>query len=170
MRKNDSSGASSPCGCVFRAVFRACYRRFRYIVSLNGIVSNTRLEHTNGKEQKMSWGRRQEEFVADFCIVARNHLRPAEHQIFRFHYLLGADWKLCCRRLNMDRGQFFHEVYKIEEKLGRVMRELAPYSLFPLDEYFGGSVQAAKPTRTPTVVEMPVLKRRKLDPPLRKIA
>ena len=57
----------------------------------------------------------------------------------------------------MERGDFFHEVYKIQEKLGRVMRELQPYALFPLDEYFGGAVRGAAPTRTPTVIEMPVL-------------
>jgi hypothetical protein len=51
-----------------------------------------------------------------------------------------------------------------------VLRELLPYSLFPLDEYFGGAVRGAPPKRTPTVIEMPVLKRRRLDPPLRKVA
>jgi hypothetical protein len=118
----------------------------------------------------MAWGRREEEFIADFTIVAKRVLSNGEYKIFRFHYLLGADWKLCCRQLKMDRGEFFHEVYRIQEKLGRVMRELQPYALFPLDEYFGGAVRGARPTRTPTVVEMPVLKRRRLDPPLRKVA
>ncbi|HZL57502.1 MAG TPA: hypothetical protein VFC21_10490, partial [Bryobacteraceae bacterium] len=90
------------------------------------------MEHTNGKEQRMAWGRREEEFMADFCITARRVLSEREHKLFRFHYLLGADWKLCCRQLKMERGNFFHEVYKIQEKLGRVFRELRPYALFPL--------------------------------------
>jgi hypothetical protein len=38
----------------------------------------------------------------------------------------------------MDRGNFFHAVYRIEQKLGRVFRELEPYSLFPVDDYFHG--------------------------------
>ncbi len=38
----------------------------------------------------------------------------------------------------MDRGNFFHAVYRIEQKLGRVFRELEPYSLFPVNEYFHG--------------------------------
>ena len=58
--------------------------------------------------------------------------------MFRYHFLLGADWKLCTRKLDIDRGNFFHAVYRIEQKLGRVFRELEPYSLFPLDEYFHG--------------------------------
>ncbi|MEQ1949057.1 MAG: hypothetical protein ABL995_17835 [Bryobacteraceae bacterium] len=58
--------------------------------------------------------------------------------MFRYHFLLGADWKLCTRRLGMDRGNFFHAVYRIEQKLGRAFRELEPYALFPLDEYYNG--------------------------------
>jgi len=41
--------------------------------------------------------------------------------------------------MNLDRGAFFHEAYRIEQKLGRTFRELQPYALFPLDEYFNGS-------------------------------
>ena len=170
MRELHYSGEPSPCSCVLRSVFRSCYKRFRYLVEQEKHISQARLEHSNGKDQRLSWGRRQEEFVADFCIVAKRVLSPDEHKLFRFHYLLGADWKLCSRQLNMNRGQFFHEVYRIQEKLGRVFRELRPYSLFPLDEYFGGAVRGATPTRTPTAIEMPVLKRRRLDPPIRKAA
>jgi hypothetical protein len=39
----------------------------------------------------------------------------------------------------MDRGIFFHIVYRMEEKLGRVYRELKPYGLYPLSEYFEDS-------------------------------
>ena len=38
----------------------------------------------------------------------------------------------------MDRGTFYHQVYRIQERLGRVFKELEPYALFPLDEYFNG--------------------------------
>jgi hypothetical protein len=70
--------------------------------------------------------------------VSKRTLSELEYRIFKFHFLLGADWKLCCRRLRMDRGNFFHAVYRIEQKLGRVFRELEPYSLFPVDDYFHG--------------------------------
>ena len=75
-------------------------------------------------------------FRSDFLLVSRRSLSQAEYDIFNYHYLLGANWRLCCRRLDMDRGGFFHEVYRIEEKLGRIYRELQPYGLYPLDEYF----------------------------------
>jgi hypothetical protein len=49
----------------------------------------------------------------------------------------------------MDRGNFFHALYDIEEKLGRVYAELKPYPLYPLRDYFGGYVRKdVKPART----------------------
>ncbi|MGA2773687.1 MAG: hypothetical protein ABSG26_23035 [Bryobacteraceae bacterium] len=41
----------------------------------------------------------------------------------------------------MDRGDFFHAVYRIEQRLGRIFAELQPYPLFPLNEYFGGMIR-----------------------------
>ena len=70
-----------------------------------------------------------------------NRSRPGSHngnRGFKYHFLLGADWKLCTRQLKIDRGNFFHAVYRIEQKLGRVFRELEPYPLYPLEEYFHG--------------------------------
>ena len=106
-------------------------------------MGQIRLEFHRGKDRRQSYGRKTEEYMADFCLVSRRHLDDLEYRIFRFHFLLGADWKLCCRRLQMDRGTFFHAVYRIEQRLGRIFRELEPYSLYPLDEYFGGTVRKA---------------------------
>ena len=76
--------------------------------------------------------------MADFCLVSRRNLTETEHRLFRYHFLLGAEWMLCARKLGLSRGNFFHAVYRIEQKLGRVFRELQPYPLFPLDDYFNG--------------------------------
>jgi hypothetical protein len=82
--------------------------------------------------------------MVDFELVARRTLDEQEHKLFRFHFLLGADWRLCCARLKMTRGSFYHAVYRIQQKLGRAFRETQPYSLFPVDEYFGGSVSVER--------------------------
>jgi hypothetical protein len=42
----------------------------------------------------------------------------------------------------MDRGNFFHSVYRIQQKMGRVFRELEPYGLFPVDDYFHGPAKS----------------------------
>jgi hypothetical protein len=76
--------------------------------------------------------------MADFYLVSRRTLEDLENRVFRYHFMLGGDWKVCCRALKMDRGSFFHTVYDIEHRLGRVFAELAPYPLYPVAEYFSG--------------------------------
>ena len=108
-------------------------------------MSHASAEFIAGREGKLTWGRKDEEYIADFCLVSRRALDELEYRVFKFHFLLGADWRLCTRRLNIDRGNFFHIVYRIEQKLGRVYRELEPYGLFPLDEYFHGPRHPPQP-------------------------
>ena len=74
--------------------------------------------------------------MADFLLLARRELDEEEHRIFRFRFLLGADWRLCQRKLGLDKGTYFNHIYAIQKKLGRVFAELEPYPLFPLCEYF----------------------------------
>ena len=161
-----------PCNCVLRGIFRACHARFRYCASKEKYLSKVTLEPCAGKDRKRTWGRRDEEYMADFCLVSRRYLSDAEYDIFRFHFLLGADWKLCCRRMKIDRGTFFHSVYRMQQRLGRIYRELEPYSLYPLDEYFGGKIRKQianlPPPPEPCVVMMPV--RTALRPPLKQAA
>jgi len=123
---------------------------------------------SEGKDTKFTWGMKDREFMADFCLIAERVLDPVEHRIFRFHFLLGARWKLCCRRLAMDRGTFFHHVYRIQSKLGHAYRETQPYGLFPLDEYFGGTVRSRE--RRVAVLNAKEPKHKRLIPPLRKVA
>jgi len=105
-------------------------------------VSTVSIEWTSGPIGKRFYGRKVEEYIADFCAVSRRALNDEDYRLFRYHYLLGADFKMCCRVLQMDKGDFFHRVYKIEEQLGRTFRHLKPYALYPLYEYFGPSNEA----------------------------
>ena len=82
------------------------------------------------------YDRKDEEYAADFISITKRTLDESEYQLFKFHYLLGADWKLCCTRLKIDRGNFFHAVYRIQQKLGRAFRETEPYGIFPVYAYY----------------------------------
>ncbi|MEO8369781.1 MAG: hypothetical protein ABI806_11305 [Candidatus Solibacter sp.] len=105
--------------------------------------------------------------MADFCLVSRRVLTDDDHRLFRYYFLLGADWQLCARRINMDRGNFFHAIYRIERLLGRAFSELQPYALYPLDEYFGGTVRRGAMGALDPVRERQSLR---LAVPLRKVA
>jgi len=165
----DQGAPNTPCGCVLRAVFRACYARYVFCVTKEKYMSKVCLVARQGKERKRCYERLLEDYIADFYLVSLRSLNAFERGLFRAHFLEGGDWRVCCRRLRVDRGIFYHAVYHIQQKLGRVFRELRPYSLFPLDEYFAGRIQ--RPRRLPPVLEMPFPGRSvSLQPPLRKAA
>lgn len=147
-------GALAPCNCVLRTIFRICYNKFQKCVTQERHLSKISLEPHAGRNRPYSWGRKDEEFIADFCLLARRALTPAEHTLFRYHFILGADWKLCARKLGLDRGNTFHAIYRIEQKLGRMFREVEPYPLFPLDDYFHGPSRFG-PQPVPKVIPEP---------------
>ena len=150
----------APCNCVLRSIFRACFQRFRKCVEKEKHLTHVTFSFTGGRERSMSWGRKNEEYIADFLLMVRRLLSDDEYRIFRFHYLLGADWRLCTMKLKLDRGDFFHYVYKLESRLGKAFREVEPYGLFPLDEYFNGTTREASACVPPRQGPMP------LRPPL----
>ena len=132
-------GRARPCNCVLRAIFRICYSHYRHCVTKDKYMSRLTVGFVPGRRsQSFAWGRKDEEYSADFYLVSRRSLSEFEWRLFNLHFQLGADWKLCCSKLGIDRGRYFHILYSIERKLGRIYRELRPYSLFPLDEYFHG--------------------------------
>ncbi len=132
-------GREVACNCVYRAAFRACYNRFRECVAHAGHATTVTLELAQGPKGRCTYSRKSEEFTADFCLVSQRVLSVFDHMVFRYHFLLGADWKLCCAKFHIDRGTFFHAIYQIQQRLGRAFAEIEPYPLYPLDEYFGGS-------------------------------
>jgi|SRR5271157_1075170 len=137
-----------PCDCVLRGVFRACLTGFKECLALGERTASVSWEPCNGPIGGRVFSRKREEYLADFLRVTERALTPEEYRIFRYHFLLGADYYLCCRKLHMDRGSFFHAIYRLEEKLGHVYAELEPYPLYPLRDYFGGVVHRdARPAR-----------------------
>jgi len=124
-----------PCRCVYRGMFRECYKRYLYCRDLQVVCCVERIQRGGGYVV----GFKSSEYVTDFEQVGRRSLPvPVENAVFRFHFLAGADWKLCYRQLGINRGEFFHVVYRVEERLGRVFAELKPYALWPVNEYFAG--------------------------------
>jgi hypothetical protein len=140
--RNGRQENTQPCNCALRAIFRACYARFYGIATDERYVSRINVEPSGGPDGVGGWGRKDEEFAADFCLVSRRALNDFEYSIFKYHFLLGGDWRICCQRLHTNRGNFFHAVYRIQQKLGRVFRELQPYPLFPVSDYFHGPSRA----------------------------
>jgi hypothetical protein len=120
-----------------RGIFRVCYTRFRDSVARGKCRTQVTFDRNpRGRSGRGAWGRKEEEYIADFELISRRALDGFHYRLFRWYFILGADWKLCCRRTGLDRGAFFHAVYRIEEKLGRAFYETEPYALYPPNDYF----------------------------------
>jgi hypothetical protein len=107
-------------------------------VELGAQTGSVAWEICEGEQGYRMYSRKREEFAADFCLVSQRSLDEFEYKVLRYHYLLGAGWNFCCQRLNIDRGTFYHALYRIENRLGRIFADVEPYALYPVDEYFAG--------------------------------
>jgi hypothetical protein len=143
----ETKDGDTACACVLRAIFRICYNRFIECTGSGTEAGRMSPNYAMTCDRAAAWGRKDEEYCADFILVARRTLTEEEYKIFKFHFLLGADWRLCCRRLKMEKGNFFHAIYRIMAKLGKTFRELQPYALYPLASYFSSTMQTATSTK-----------------------
>jgi hypothetical protein len=120
------------------------------------------------------WSLKEEEYMADFELVSRRHLDESNYKIFRYHFVLGAGWRLCCQRLGMARGNFYHAVYRIEEQLGKVFYELEPYPLYPPRGYFAYALKGrvSPSSKPPPLPVLPGTQRERLRSasPFRRMA
>lgn len=74
-----------------------------------------------------------------------------------------SEWVRLSPTVRRTIDSFFHGVYRIQQRLGRIFRELQPYGLFPLDEYFAGALKGtvasfARPEERPPGLVPPLKK------------
>jgi len=134
------------CPCVYRRVFRACSAKCQELWQRGGEYARSpAAERTGGR-----WARRSStvgfnaaEYLADFELVARRTLRdqPLEYEVFWYSCLQRLPWRVCVHLISrnlgqpLSRGNFFHVLYRTEERLGQAFLELRPYSVLPC-QYF----------------------------------
>jgi hypothetical protein len=139
-RVSEAGRKTDLCRCVDREVFRIVFRKYQELRQNAPSISKVSVQLTGGSRyRRVTWGRKNEEFMADFELIAKRVLTGLDFRILTLHVLQGLDWKICTAKLGMDKGLFFHHVYKIQALLGRAYREVRPYSLFPIDEYYAGT-------------------------------
>src|SRR4051794_21282658 len=72
--EEESVEPAEPCKCVLRAIFRACYNRFRECANKNLDNSRSSMEHGSTHDMPGTWSRKNEEYVADFLLIAKRTL------------------------------------------------------------------------------------------------
>jgi len=124
------------CTCVYRAVFRACYRRFLYCGKLDPSMRRISYERTpRAVDRSLIWVRRNEDFRADFHACGLRVLPKHLYQLFSFYHLHGAKMELVARRLGLSERRAYDWLAEIETIVGREIAHLQPYSLFPPQGY-----------------------------------
>src|SRR5579864_6406041 len=88
LRPGRKPGSTYPCGCVRRAVFRACYARFRDCVEMEKRLSTVSLDWSSSSNGRRFYGRKVEEYIADFCLISRRSLKDSLYEIFRYYFVL----------------------------------------------------------------------------------
>jgi hypothetical protein len=123
------------CACVLRRIFRQLVDRYHVVGNTRRFTSTPNLETVpSGSDSTRTWGRKDEEYRADLWLLGKRILEPVHWQIFRRHQL-GCEDSGICASLGLNRGNFFHAVYEIEERVARAAIELEPYALYPIDQY-----------------------------------
>src|SRR5215469_16540888 len=118
------------CRCVRRGIFRAVLSYVNYLTAYPRLVHPMRLDGVSKRVYRPAVIGLDQDYLADFYLLAKRTLDPLKFAIFRYYHLFGASQKLCCDRLGMDRGTFYNAVYSIEEAIGRAMVTLQP-PLYP---------------------------------------
>jgi len=120
------------CRCVLRVVFRICFKQYRYS-SENSVHLNRCCVTEISRGGRILTGLPHAEYVVDFERAATRALSAARYKLFRLHFVEGREYSDCLAKLRLNRGNFFHESYRVEEQVGAQCLK----GLYPLYEYFG---------------------------------
>jgi predicted DNA-binding protein (UPF0251 family) len=123
-------------GCEYQSIFRACLDRFRSC-SNGAVMGTVNWAFVSGSGGRRCYGRKREEFKADFVIVARRALDVTQYEAFKLYFIEGLGCRACSLRMQVETAVFYRLVYRIERILGKAYAEVKPYALYPLAGYFG---------------------------------
>ncbi len=124
------------CRCVYRAVFRSCYAKFRRCATADAFGRRVSYDpNPRGVDRHMSWARRNEDYCADFHAAGRRVLPYHLYRIFAYFHLHGASLELVCKRLRIERRAVLYAITDIEVAVGRELAHMRPYSLYPPRDY-----------------------------------
>src|SRR5258707_4947507 len=91
------------CRCVYRAVFQACHRRFKYCGEMHASVRGVTFARIpRAVDRSLTWVRSTEDYRADFHSCGLRCLPRHLYQLFSFSYLHGANQELICRRIGIS--------------------------------------------------------------------
>lgn len=151
------------CRCVLRNVFDRVRAFATNAVHQEGNISQVSYIQSAHSINRRSYGMPVSEFRADFNLVVRRaiqkrfsnkFLADLHLKIFDLHLSRGFCWYNVAQLVGLDRGNFFHCVYRIKMVAGRAFVE-GRVPLYPINEYF-----SIPPTGESCFVDRPLPARR----------
>jgi hypothetical protein len=113
------------CHCVYRRVFGVCWARYREIAATGGGAARMEIGASGYVASLVG-----AEYLADCLLVARRTLSPypLERAVFETHIVGGLAWaqsvvRLARMGLLLSRGNFFHAVYRAQQRVGQAYLE-----------------------------------------------
>jgi hypothetical protein len=108
-----------------RNLFAPVYARFRHCADKQECLTQKNFEYQPGSgETAVTYDRKDEEFSADFVLIAKRHLEPQEIPALPLSFPARSRLEnSAAPGCTCPRGLFFHAVYRIQQKLGKAYRE-----------------------------------------------
>ncbi len=130
------------CGCVHRHAFYSCVAKYRRIRFCQGYpdAPRIRLEHSGHGDPQYAFP--HSEFLADFDIAARKCLAKEDLLILEHHFIQRGEWKRGLALTKLNRGDYYHRVYAVAERMGGYLATLKPFALYPTPAYLAQRVMA----------------------------
>jgi hypothetical protein len=150
------------CGCCFRRAFRQCLDNYKAAAIRLACCGEVPVLELVGSG--VSAGIKRAEYVADWERIAATSLARGQQKLLRLHFIEERRWQDCLVPLDLDKGEFWHEAYRVQERMGKALAEAG---LWPVGSYFGGRYVEVGLSRTHRgAPEVPQFSR----PPLRAAA
>jgi hypothetical protein len=139
-----AKGKKGTCNCVYREIFRSCLRGYHNLelppVRIAPYGESTQIHNMRGSRMRGA------DFRADFVMLAKRTLPDELLSLFRSRFLNGEPRHIYMRRMDLDRGEYWHLVYRVSVRMGRAIADSEPYSLYPVSDYFGAGKKFAYST------------------------
>jgi hypothetical protein len=121
----------SICNCVYREAFRHCFRMFFKLEQEPKFLSRVDLTRdgprgsrsTSDGLHNFNFSRPKRRVLRRLLSDDQAHAERRRVESFQAPLPGRRDMEMCCQQLKIDRGPFFHAVYRIQNKLGRAYIE-----------------------------------------------
>lgn len=140
-----------PCRCAIFRLFRICHNKYRDCGRNMEHYSAVSFTRTGGGPGGRNFGRKNEEYRADFFLIASRTLRrgTAEHRFFKIRYIEDNGRAETQRALHLTRAEYDRLDDRVVYAAGKAFMTNEPSTIYPFDSYFSTIIHRDIPANIP---------------------